>query len=272
MGISAVLEVSANTKATIQQQYNELQRRLQKKLDAKPSQIKYTISMASFHAIHTTPLPHGQSYTKKFNVVNISEFPMSCFTVAEPAPIFKPDPQNPQVPQMRIPRHSSENVTIADQNFPGIIRTLMPSVFKEQKMQYVAVNGVRYEFGDFLVQTGIVTTGSKLPKGIIFAVEYKPAMVTDSPPALLREFVQSLKIFNLEKSENDMDIGYNSDGTPEPGQGQATSAEHASIAFKISDFPELRAGLKQGETFKYTVQDTILQYITILKNIQLKVY
>lgn len=225
--------------------------------------------MASFHAVHTTPLTHGQSYTKKFSVLNISEYPLSCFTVSDPAPVIKPDPQNPQVPQKRTPRYTADNVTIADQNFPGIIRTLMPSVFREQKNHYVAVNGVRYEFGDFLVHTGIVVTGSKLPKGIILSIEYKPAMVTDSSLGLLHEFVQSL---NLEKSENETDVGYNSDGAPDAGQESSVVVEHAAISFKLSDFPDIRPRLKQGETFKYAVQDTILQYMNIFKSIQLKVY
>ena len=111
---------------------------------------------------------------------------MSSFTVHDPAPFLN------QQGQLQHSVKTTSDVTIADINFKGIIQTLVPTVYKQQKNLYAQVRGKRYSFSDFIIQTGIVYTGGDKPKSIILSVEYKPCLLGEMTNNLLREFVESL--------------------------------------------------------------------------------
>lgn len=279
MGVTVVLEVRSESKCSIQQKFDVLKDRIQKKLDVESSG-KYNVAMASFQAKHTSqvvgpqsaqqyphhppPQPPTQSYHKRFNYLTLTEYPMSTFTVYEPAPVFLPNTLQAKVPSITV-----DCVTIADTNFSGIIQTLMPNVFKQQKKLHVSVRGVRYTFSDFIIQCGIVYANGNQPKSLILVVEYKPALIAEMTNQLLKEFVYSL---NLARAEQDMDGGYNSESFDiSQGDGLIENLFSDNIEFKLSEFPTIpqepaNSGTNKNE--RYKVQHTILQYIDVLTKIR----
>ena len=192
-------------------------------------------------------------------MLTLSEYPVSTFTVHDPPPT-----QTQQGALIQANRTTSD-VTIADSNFTGIIQTLVPTVYKQQKTLYTQVRGKRFIFSDFVIQTGIVYTGGDKPKSIILSVEYKPCLLGEMSNALLKEFVESLQ---LNKGET-IDDGFDDAEVNESEDGNF----NVGISFELSDFPVMQSeepNVKNNSSFKYDVQRTILQYVDVLSSIRNK--
>lgn len=262
MGVTVILEVIGTGKGSIQKKFDELVIRIKKKLDAEETG-SFFVNLNSFIANHETtlvvPTPiYNQgsrtTYTKRFNFLTLSEYPVSSFTVHDPAPTCTP--QGTFIPSMK----TTADVTIADSNFTGIIQTLVPTVYKQQKNLYVQVRGKRFTFSDFIIQTGIVYTGGDKPKSIILSIEHKPCLLGEMSNALLKEFAESLQLTKSEIEDggfDDAEVNESEDGNFSVG-----------LSFELSDFPVLQNEESPGKNFKYDVQRTILQYVDVLSRIR----
>ncbi|CAH1266372.1 MED20 [Branchiostoma lanceolatum] len=110
----------------------------------------------------------GQSITpsKTAHVMHNTEHPLTCFAIMD-----------------------SGTCLVADSNFDQLM-TKLKGFYTPRKGAKIEVKGPRYEYVDFIVKIGTVTTGpTASSRGILVEVEYTPCVVPNDCWSLLTEFM-----------------------------------------------------------------------------------
>lgn len=299
MGITTVLSINSKSPTSIENKFEALCYRIEKKIRVRPSpRGSFSLTLDTFISNKTEQIqfmPNNnlsqtqmgensrkQIYNRKFYQLTISEYPNSNFTVYEPLPV-KSQPQQTQLgqqppqqqTQLIFPEPNIDQVTTTDKNFIGIINTIVPTCFQVQSKKQITASGCRYTFSDFIIAPAIIYVAGQ-PKGLILTVEYCPVIIAELAETLLQEFISSLNLSGqngefLNKSESDKREYKSSthrSTMDEGGDSGMENEDFLNVKFEMSPVKRCIETALPGQLSLYKVQETVLQYLKVLKEVR----
>lgn len=286
MGITTVLKVDSKSKASIEQKYDLLCQKIEKKLrvkggprgsfkltlDTYMSTRQHQVSVMPPNALgqtHTAETLQVKTFNKEFYSISLSEYPASTFIISKPNPVktqlqvnhshnHNQNQGHPVSDGLSWPEPHTDNITVADKNVIGIINTIAPKSFEVQNKKQISATGNRYTFSDFVIIPAIVYVAGQ-PRGLTLSIEYCPAIIAELSEPLLQEFVDSLKISSSV------------DGESEQTSADSGTDLEDSIELVVSPVKRvIQTNTQPQQISVYRTQETILQYLKVLNEIRLQ--
>jgi len=160
MGVTVVIPWEVPEGKSGQQAVEILQQRTE--LLGAQKTGNWSVDCEAYHSVST-----HMSSCKLLRLVHSTEFPLTSFCVLE-----------------------SGTCLVADSGFDSLMIRLKAFYAPRKSSVKIEAKGPRYEYGDFIIKFGQVSTGPNF-KGVVIEIEYLPCFDVEQGWPLLKEFVTS---------------------------------------------------------------------------------